>query len=220
MENRQAELYDGEQRPHGQGSDVIPGSRESGYEPPEWGEIELRILDAAAELVAARGLEGLTVTALAKRAGVSRPTVYRRWPGTDEIVRATLLRTTLSLIERLGPLPGTREGLVDTVLRFSSLFRADPLYRSLLERQPELFTRYSLERIGSSQRALLQWIAAAIEASQHDESVRRGDAGEMSVMLLLIAQSAVLSHHSVSALIGEEELDAQLRVAIDGFLRP
>lgn len=190
------------------------------YEPPAWDETELRILDAAAHLIATRGSEGMTVTGLARAARVSRPTVYRRWSGVEEIERATLLRTTISLFERLGPLPKTRASIVDTIANFSQLFREDPLYRSLLERQPELFTRYSLERIGTSQRYMLRWIATAVEAGQRGGTVRNDAPRDLAIMLLLIAQSATLSHRSVAPLIGEAELELQLRTAVDGYLRP
>ena len=83
------------------------GAGPTAYELPAWSDTELRMLDAAAELIASLGIDGLGVTALAKAAGVSRPTVYRSWPGSDEIVRATLLRATVSLFERLGELPTT-----------------------------------------------------------------------------------------------------------------
>lgn len=181
---------------------------------------EARILDAAAALIATHGIDGLTVTEVARRAGVSRPTVYRRWAGTDELVRATLLRTTLALIERIDDEPSSREELVDAVLRFTELFRADSLYRSLLEHEPEVFTRYSLLRIGSSQRALLLWLGAAIARAQKRDEVRTGEPADIAVMLLLIAQSAILSHRSVSALIDAKTLDVQLRAAVDGYLRP
>ncbi len=39
------------------------------------------ILRAAVELVAEVGYDRMTVEALAGRAGVSKPTIYRRWPG-------------------------------------------------------------------------------------------------------------------------------------------
>ncbi len=191
---------------------------------------EARILGAAAALISTRGIDGLTVTEVAKRAGVSRPTVYRRWAGTDELVRATLLRATLALIERIdaervdAELPAaeqaSRRALVDTVLRFTELFRADPLYRGLLEHEPEVFTRYSLLRIGSGQRALLLWLGAAIARAQEYGEVRVGAPADIAIMLLLIAQSAILSHRSVSALIDAEALDVQLRAAVDGYLRP
>ena len=213
MENRQAPE---------QGSTPAEGT-EAGliaYEPPAWGETELRMLDAASTLIASRGIDGLTVTALARAAGVSRPTVYRSWPGSDEIVRASLLRATMSLFERLGEIPGTRSGIVTAIAQFSALFRDDPLFGGLLERQPELFTRYSLERIGSSQRFMLRWISTAVRRGQHDGSVRQGQPDELAVMLLLIAQSTTLSHRAVAPVIGDQGLDRQLRLAIDGYLRP
>ena len=40
------------------------------------------------------------------------------------------------------------------------------------------------------------------------------------MMLLLIAQSAVLSHGTVSELISEESWERELRAALDGLLRP
>lgn len=49
-------------------------------------ELDNRILAVARAVVAEGGPDALTVAAVASRAGVSRPTVYRRWPN-----RAALL---------------------------------------------------------------------------------------------------------------------------------
>lgn len=50
------------------------------------------ILDAALELMAATGYERLTIDAVAARAGASKATIYRRWPGKPELVMAALSR--------------------------------------------------------------------------------------------------------------------------------
>lgn len=42
------------------------------------------ILDATVELVSDHGYEGTSLDAIAARAGVSKPTIYRRWPGGKE----------------------------------------------------------------------------------------------------------------------------------------
>lgn len=187
---------------------------------PVWDETESRMLDAAAELISARGVGGVTVAEVARNAGVSRPTVYRRWASADEIVRATLVRATVALIERF-PEPATsRDEIVRDVLRFAELFRADPLFGRLLEREPEVFTRYTLQRIGTSQRVILQWISVAIAEAQRGGTVREGAPGDLAVMLLLIAQSAILSHDTVSALIDEPHWSNELWHALDGHLRP
>ncbi|MGC0420521.1 TetR/AcrR family transcriptional regulator [Embleya sp. AB8] len=44
------------------------------------------ILAAARELVAEQGYNRVTIDAVARRAGVTRPTVYRRWPSKAHLV--------------------------------------------------------------------------------------------------------------------------------------
>lgn len=181
---------------------------------------QARILDAADELLSRRGIHGVTIAELARRAGHSRPTVYRSWSDADDVVRAALLRRVARILEQFPGHAGTRQDIVDDVLRFSALFRADAVYARLLADEPEAFTRYTLQRVGSSQRLILQWLATAIRTAQSDGSVRSGEPDEIAVMLLLIAQSAVLSHGTVSELISEAAWERELRTALDGLLRP
>ena len=77
-----------------------------------------------------------------------------------------------------------------------------------------------MQRIGQSQRVILQWLATAIELAQQGGSVRAGAPSDLAVMLLLIAQSAILSHNTVSALIDEPHWSSELWHALDGHLRP
>lgn len=222
MENRQAELSaeTADSAESGNHADTSVVQLPAGFQPPAWDDIELHVLDTTAAMIAARGIDGVNLTALSRESKVSRPTIYRRWSGIDEIVRATLLRCTVAIFERLGELPDNRTALSEAVVQYSVLFREDPLFSRLLEREPEVFTRYSLQRIGSSQRYMLRWIEAAVAAGQRDGSVRHGSAADIAVMLLLIAQSATLSHRTVAPLIGEADLDRQLGAAVDGYLRP
>lgn len=209
MENRQA-LVD---------ADTPAIGLVNGVEPPAWDDIELHILDTTATMIAHLGIDGVTLMALSREAGVSRPTIYRRWTGIDEVVRASLLRATIAIFEEIGEVPRSRSEISAAVVRYSMLFREDPLFSRLLEREPEVFTRYSLQRIGSSQRYMLRWIEAAVRAAQLEGSVRAGAPHEIAVMLLLIAQSATLSHHTVSPLIDSADLDRHLGAAVDGYLR-
>ncbi|WP_295010607.1 TetR/AcrR family transcriptional regulator [uncultured Microbacterium sp.] len=188
---------------------------------PTWEPTQERILDAADTLIAGRGVRGVTIAELARRAQVSRPTIYRSWSDADDVVRAALLRRVAALLSAFdASSPAGRDAIVDDVLRFSSRFRADPVYRHLLADEPEVFTRYTLERVGSSQRAILGWLAAAIATAQHSGTVRRDDPQAMAVMMLLITQSALLSHGTVSELIDEASWERELRAALDGLLRP
>jgi AcrR family transcriptional regulator len=50
------------------------------------------VLDAAVDVLAHAGYAALSFDEVATRAGVSRTTVYRRWPSKQDLVRAALLR--------------------------------------------------------------------------------------------------------------------------------
>ncbi|MFB8190667.1 TetR/AcrR family transcriptional regulator [Microbacterium sp. NPDC055988] len=187
---------------------------------PLWDTTQARILDAADTLIERRGVHGVTIAELARRSELSRPTIYRNWSDADDVVRAALLRRVDGILSTFSADARTRTALVDDVLRFISLFRNDPLYARLLDDEPEAFTRYTLQRVGSSQRMILQWLATAIGSAQADGSVRPGEPQEIAVMLMLIAQSAVLSHGTVADLISESAWERELRAALDGLLRP
>jgi len=67
-------------------ADSAPTRRQRGR--PRSARAEAAILDATLELLAEGGLEGLSVEAVATRAGVSKTTIYRRWPSRDKMVAA------------------------------------------------------------------------------------------------------------------------------------
>jgi AcrR family transcriptional regulator len=181
---------------------------------------EERLLQHATELVATRGMRGLSITELARAAGVSRPTVYRRWESADEVLRALIAHRMQLVINAVGPQAADRAAIVGKVVRFGDLFHADALFGRLLSNEPEVFTRYAFQRIGRSQRVVLEWLAAAIAAGQQGGTVRAGSATDMAAMVLLISQSVVLSHKTVSTVIDDDALRTELANALDGYLRP
>lgn len=184
--------------------------------------ISIRLLDVAGRLVATRGLNGLTIAELAREAEVSRPTVYRRFQSSDDVVRALLGHRTQRLVAQAGDDTGTadRTAIVAGILRFDDLFRADAVFQRLLAREPEVFTRYTLQRIGRSQRVILEWIAASLTAAQAGGTVRAGDTDDMALMVLIISQGALLSGHTVADLIDHDAWHAELAHALDSYLRP
>jgi AcrR family transcriptional regulator len=60
-----------------------------------------RLLDAADLLVSSRGLEGLSLDAIAQAADVSRATAYRYYPGLDRLMVRLAIRRGEGLIEDL-----------------------------------------------------------------------------------------------------------------------
>ena len=61
---------------------------EDGQEPvdPRVAQTRRRVLDAARRLLTEEGQEAVTPTRLAELTGISRSTIYRRWPDPDDIV--------------------------------------------------------------------------------------------------------------------------------------
>lgn len=175
-----------------------------------------RILAAAASCVVDFGAERVTLAEIARRAGVSRPTVYRRWPDTRSIL-ATLLTSHISAALRETPVPGQgREGLVDRIVAVAEHLRGDDLVMALL--RSELAMVYITERLGTSQQMLIDALADNLRAAQRDRSVRPGDPRRLAAMVLLITQSTIQSGQIVAPILGADALATELRYSLNGYL--
>src|SRR5690242_6416716 len=69
------------------------------------------VINATIELLAERGVEGATIDAIAARAGVGKPSIYRRWESRDELIADVLVRVT----DRAIPVPDTGSLRADLV---------------------------------------------------------------------------------------------------------
>ena len=177
------------------------------------------ILDAARRCVLSSGVRRTTLAEVAREAGVSRPTVCRRCPDVDALVADVVTREVTALLPgSLGD--GDRAGLVDAVVTTAAALRANDLLAAILARDPELLATYTSRRLGQSQQAVLDALTAAVAAAQHTGTVRAGEPAALAALVLLLAQSAVLSAATVAGVLPATALDAELRVALEGYLRP
>ena len=83
-------------------------------------EAHRRALEAAAGVVAERGLEGLTVDEVAIRSGVAKTTIYRHWPS-----RAPLIIDAVRSCWAHLPTPDTGDLRTDLVRLFDGMVRLD-----------------------------------------------------------------------------------------------
>jgi len=155
------------------------------------------ILDAALAAVMDVGLRRTTLADVARRAGVSRMTVYRQYPDLDSIVGALLTRELTALLAQveseLAPLPTARERLVQAAVRTVHRMDDHPLYRRVLDLDPELLLPLIVDRFGSTQRAAMELIADQVREGRHDGSIRAVDPDQAATAILLTAQSFVFS---------------------------
>ncbi|SFD61826.1 transcriptional regulator, TetR family [Actinopolyspora alba] len=179
------------------------------------------ILDAARECVLAVGMRRTTLTEVARRAGVSRPTVYRHWQDMRSLAADLLTRELRALLPDDEETGGdARERGLDRIVSTVAAVREHPLLRKILETDPELLITYTFDRLGTSQREILEVFAAAIREGQRDGSITDGDPEELAAMLLLVTQSAALSSRLVADQLPAERLDEQLRTMLENYLRP
>lgn len=182
--------------------------------------VDDQILDAARSCVLEFGIRRTTLAEVARRAGVSRPTVYRRWPDTRAVVADLLTREIRTAIPAMTGDAPARVQLVRAVVDVATEMREHPLFVKILRSDPDMLMTYVVDRLGASQRAIVEVVAAAIAAGQHDGSIRVADPVHMATMVLLIVQSAVQSARMAAELLPPPALVDELRVAVDSYLAP
>lgn len=131
------------------------------------------ILDAAAELIVHLGVRRTQLAEIARRAGVSRPTVYRRWPDVRAVIGALLTREILAT-QATVPLVGEdRAAFVEGVVEVAVRLRDHPVLAALLRSaDSDALFEYVVERLGTSQLGLLEALRRGIEQGQAHGSVR------------------------------------------------
>ncbi|OBK76193.1 TetR/AcrR family transcriptional regulator [Mycobacterium sp. 1164985.4] len=124
--------------------------------------IDDAVLRATVDLLGAAGYADLTVDAIARRAGTSKPAIYRRWPGKAHLVHeavfplsaATELPDTGSLAGDVREMVSRTVGVLTTPAARAALpglvaeMAADPtLHAALLERFSHVLSRGLTERL-------------------------------------------------------------------------
>ncbi|MFF4648379.1 TetR/AcrR family transcriptional regulator [Streptomyces sp. NPDC001380] len=186
------------------------------------------VLDAARDCVLAVGVRRTTLTDVARRAGVSRMTLYRRWPDVRTLVGDLMTREWTAVAVAAAPDPGgtrpVRGALVDGLVEGVRAFRAHPLFRKILDVDPELLLPYVLDRRGASQDALLALLDEALRAGHADGTVRPGSAARQARALLLLLQSFTLSLRTMAddadPGLAEDALLGELRHILERTLAP
>jgi AcrR family transcriptional regulator len=195
-------------------------------------DTENAILDAAAECILAFGVRRTSLSDVARRAGVSRPTVYRRWPDRRALVADVMTRQFAAVFAAAAPRqrqqprqreprPGSvREQAVAEFLAAARGLRAHPLLSKIIAVDPELLQPYIFDRLGTSQRMALGFITSRVKAGQRDGSIRGGDPTAMAATVLMCVQTMVLSARLTAGLAAPGQQDAEAAVLLDRYLAP
>ncbi|MEU3252396.1 TetR/AcrR family transcriptional regulator [Streptomyces sp. NPDC006997] len=189
-------------------------------EPEPDDPVARRILDAALEQFTLLGLRRSSMDDVAKRAGVSRVTVYRRFQSKDKLVEDTLLRELSRFLQRLDTavagLPAMGERVVEGFVVALRHTRAHPLLGGLLRLEPELVLPYLTVQGGSSLSATVEYLTARLRRAQQAEGRPGDDPRPVAELMVRIAVSFLLN--PVSCV--EMDDDDQARAFARRYLAP
>ncbi|MDM7456455.1 MAG: helix-turn-helix domain-containing protein, partial [Tepidimonas sp.] len=94
------------------------------------------ILAAGRELLLSGGPAALTMDAVARASGVSKATLYRRWPHREALLESLVLRETRPLLGTLDAAPANAVALAEVLQRFLDsmlAFVTQPAYQAYLQ---------------------------------------------------------------------------------------
>jgi AcrR family transcriptional regulator len=179
-----------------------------------------RILKAAAYCVVSYGVDRVTLAEIARRARVSRPTVYRRWPDIRSVLAALLTARIVAALDGVPSRGVGRDAVVRRIGDVADHLRNDKVVMAVMRQAPELTMVYTTERLGTSQQILIDTLAADIKLAQEEGSVRTGEPRRLAAMCLLIARSTIQSGAIVAPILDADALDVELAHCLNGYLTP
>ena len=184
------------------------------------------VLDATRDCVLAVGVRRTTLTDVARCAGVSRVTIYRRWPDVRTLVADLMTREWAAVVSRVAPPQDgspVRPRAVDALVAGVSALRAHPLFHKIMEVDPEVLLPYMLERRGTSQDAMLHAFERTLRAGHRDGSIRPGHPARQARSVLLVLQSFAMSGHIMTdddPALSATAFDDELRQILERYLTP
>jgi AcrR family transcriptional regulator len=194
----------------------------SGSEPvgDELGE---RVVDAALALVAASGMRHLTMDDVARRAGVGRMTVYRRF-GTrqallDALAQREARRCLAEIAGSFDPAEPLADRAADVFVAVIRVIGEHPLLARLARVEPEALLR-ELTREGSVVfGAVLAFLTAQVLSAQEAGELPLGDPAPLAELALRLGASFVLIPGGVLTQGDERTMRATVRALVAGLSR-
>jgi AcrR family transcriptional regulator len=137
---------------------------------PRSARVEEAILDAALDMLVSEGVGGITMEALAARAGVGKATLYRRWKSKGAVlVDAVMQVSEPATVVRTADLRADLITILDQARRKMSASMAGKMMPRLMSAaidDPELMQIYWEQAVLPRRRFLEARLTAAVEAGE------------------------------------------------------
>jgi AcrR family transcriptional regulator len=186
-------------------------------------EIPEPVLAATRDSVLAVGVRRTTLTDVARRAGVSRMTLYRLVPDVTSLILAVMAREFAALLEtaetKARRRRTARARIVATVVEVARALPDEPLFRRVVDVDPELLLPYLTDRVGATQRLAAAHLRRMLAEGMADGSVRRADLDVLALTMVLAVAPYVVSARLLDD-VGREPALEELAHMLEGWLRP
>jgi AcrR family transcriptional regulator len=127
-----------------------------------------QLLDATKDIAAADGFHAVSIEAIARNAGITRPIVYHHFPeGLDQVLLALLERETSRALEQLAGLV-SGDGLMASFEAYLDAVTADPVTWRLVLMAPEGTPAVLHDRIRDARVAFAAALASAARLPSPD----------------------------------------------------
>ena len=171
---------------------------------PDADETGLRILDAALAEYLAHGFRRTSVDDIARRAGLGRATVYRRFATRDELVNAVLTRECRRLFADIAAatvgLPTLADRVVEGFVAGLRSARNQPLLDRMITTEPEAWLPFLTTSGGPTIAVLREFLAQQYHTTP-----------EVAEIVVRLSISLVLTPESCLAVGTDEEARATAR---------
>jgi TetR/AcrR family transcriptional regulator, repressor for uid operon len=187
-------------------------------------ETSERILDAALALSAASGVRNLTMDDVARRAGVGRMTVYRRFASKPALVDALTVREARRCLSRIAvaiePAAPADERLATLFTVTLAVIREHPMLERLARFEPEALLSELTRDDSAAFRLVRDFLVGLVREGQAAGEVGAGDPEVLAELALRLGASFVLIPDSVLPLDDEAATRELVRTLIGPLLRP
>ncbi|WP_394618867.1 TetR/AcrR family transcriptional regulator [Lentzea sp. JNUCC 0626] len=188
-------------------------------------EVTTRLLDAAYEQFRRKGIKRSSVADVAKLAGLSRITVYRRFATKDALVQQVVRREFRRYFDQfIVDVQGAETVADRVVVGFVSSLRAirdNPLIGGLMEVEPDAVVPSMTGDEGRTLAAVREFVASRLRWEQHAGTVAEAvDVDVVAEMMVRISASFLVIPSHVIDLDDDEQLRAVARRYLVPMLDP
>ncbi|KZB79767.1 TetR/AcrR family transcriptional regulator [Amycolatopsis regifaucium] len=191
----------------------------------EGDEIALRLLDAAYEQFCRMGIRRSTMEDVARRAGVSRITAYRRFATKDALVEQVVRREFRRYFDQfLIDIQDAESAADRVVLGFASALRAirhNPLIGGLMTVEPDVLVPSMVSDGGHTLATVQRFVAGQLRREQHAGHVSEDvDVELVAELMTRVSASFLVTPSHVIDLDDDEQVREVARRFLVPMLRP